>query len=98
VATNIDRKSIEVSYKIPNIKNNFSELLNKGILIQKENEEKIFEFSFQPIQNALIPLTDEKCHENALQYYKRKTLRYGIVLDDKIEVLFHKAKINPLRN
>ena len=92
IETNIDYKSIKSSYKLPNIENIFSELLDTGLIKEKEGKEEIYEFSFSQIQEVLRPLTDEKHHENAINYYVYK---FKDDLFDKIEVLFHKAKLNP---
>lgn len=49
VDTNIDRQSIEKSFKLPNIKEAFKVLLDTGIIKQKETQQEIYEFSFQQI-------------------------------------------------
>ena len=95
IETNIDNKNIKSSYKLPNIENNFSELLDTGLIKEKEGKEEIYEFSFSQIQEVLVPLTDEKHHENAINYYENKDKKFKDDLFDKIEVLFHKAKLNP---
>jgi tetratricopeptide (TPR) repeat protein len=95
IETNIDKKSIKSSYKIPNIENIFSELLDTGLIKEKEGKEEIYEFSFSQIQDVLKPQTDEKHHENAINYYEIKVKKFKDDLLDKIEVLFHKAKLNP---
>jgi tetratricopeptide (TPR) repeat protein len=95
IETNIDNKSIKSSIKIPNIENIFSELLDTGLLKEKEGKEEIYEFSFPQIQEVLGLQTDEKHHENAIKYYEKKAIKFKDDLFDNIEVLFHKAKINP---
>lgn len=95
IETNIDKKSIKTAYKLPNLEKSFTELLDTGIIKEKEGKEEIYEFSFPQIQKALEIFTDENCHERALQYYETKRKKYGVDIFDEIEVLFHKAKLNP---
>ena len=95
VETNIDKKSIKTTYKLPNIEESFNELLDTGIIKEKEGKEEKYEFSFPQIQEALEIFTDKSCHEKALQYYERKRKKFGVDIFDEIEVIFHKAKLNP---
>lgn len=66
IETNIDRKSVNSSYKLSNIEKAFTELLDTRIIKEKEGKEEIYEFSFPQIQNILEILADETCHERAL--------------------------------
>ncbi|MFX0083026.1 MAG: tetratricopeptide repeat protein [Candidatus Hodarchaeota archaeon] len=95
IETNIDKRSIKSSIKLANIENNFSELLDTGLLKRKKGKEEIYEFSFPQIQEVLRLQTNEKHHENAIKYYEKKGKNFKDDLLDKIEVLFHKAKLNP---
>jgi len=95
IDTNIDRKTIETCCKLSNVEKSFDELLDTGILKKKKGKEVVFEFLSQEIQDALEPLTDDKSHEKALQYYQRKSKKFKDDLQDDIEVLFHKVKLNP---
>ncbi|MFX1346166.1 MAG: tetratricopeptide repeat protein [Promethearchaeota archaeon] len=95
IETNIYKKSIKNSYRLPNIESIFSELLNTGLIKKKKGKGEIYEFSYPQIQEVLCLLTDEKHHENAINYYKEKSKNFKDDLFDKIEVLFHKAKIGP---
>ena len=95
IETNIDRKSVYSSYKLSNIEKAFNELLDTRILKKKESSEDIYHFSFPQIQDILKILTDETCHKGALQYYETKRKKFGVDILDDIEVLFHKAKLNP---
>ena len=93
--TNIDRKSVETSVKSPNIEESFKILLEMGIIRKKIEKEKVFEFSLHQIQEVFETQADEKCHEFALKYYEIKTKKLKGNLQDDIEVLFHKVKLNP---
>ncbi len=95
VDTNIDRKDIETSYKLPNIKKAFNVLLDTGIIKKKKGKEETYDFSYQQIPEALEILTDKNCHEKAISYYESKRKKYGENLNDDIELLFHKVKVNP---
>ncbi|MFW9942076.1 MAG: tetratricopeptide repeat protein [Candidatus Thorarchaeota archaeon] len=94
VLTNIDRKSVETSYEIKDVNQVFNDLLNKGILEKEKNKEEIYHFSIPHMQTALETLANEKSHEKAIEYYKRKIQKFGPNLDDDIEILFHNVKIN----
>ncbi len=93
--TNIDRKSVEKSYQISNLDNIFNEMIEAGIIKKKEGRKDIFEFSTHNIQNALKILSDEDSHKKAIKYYERKRKKFGVDINDEIEVLFHMVKINP---
>ncbi|MFW9879448.1 MAG: hypothetical protein ACFFG0_40745, partial [Candidatus Thorarchaeota archaeon] len=93
--TNIDRKSIELGYKLKNPQNVFDDLLNKGLLKEKEGKEEILEFSSPYIQDAFGALADEISHKQAIKYYETKRNKYDENLNDVIEMLFHKAKLEP---
>ncbi len=95
IETNIDRKSVNSSYKLSNIERAFNELLDITIIKEKEGKEEIYEFPFPQIQNILEILADETCHERALQYYEIKRKKFRPDILDDIEVLFHKVKLNP---
>jgi len=93
--TNIDRKCVEKSYKISNLDKIFNELMDAGIIKNKEGRKDIYEFSTQYIQNALKSLTDEDSHKKAIKYYERKRKKFGADLYDEIEILFHMVIIDP---
>jgi tetratricopeptide (TPR) repeat protein len=95
IETNIDCESVKSSYKLPNVENIFRELLDTGLMKEKEGKVGIYEFTFLQIQEVLVLFTNEIHNENALNYYENKFKRFKEDLFDKIEVLFHKAKINP---
>ncbi|MFX0106232.1 MAG: tetratricopeptide repeat protein [Candidatus Hodarchaeota archaeon] len=95
VRTNIDRKYVERSYKLSNIEEVFNELLIMGILRKKVESKDIYEFSSPQLQEALESQADEKCHEYALKYYKIKTKKLKGNIQDDIEILFHRVKLNP---
>ncbi len=95
IDTNIDLKSIKTSYKVPNIENSFNQLLNMGFIRKKEGKEEIYEFSFPEIKDVLETLANENNHERAIKYYKNKKKKWKVDILDDIEVLFHKAKLNP---
>ncbi len=95
IETNIDRKSVNSSYKLSNIEKAFNELLDTRIIKEKEGKEEIYEFSFPQVQKILEILADETCHERALQYYETKRKKFDADILDDIEVLFHKVKLNP---
>jgi len=93
--TNIDRKSVETLDNSPNIKEIFKVLLEIGIIRKKVDKKEVYEFSLGHIQEVLETQSDEKCHEYALKYYEIKTKKLNGNLQDNIEILFHKVKLNP---
>jgi tetratricopeptide (TPR) repeat protein len=95
VETNIDKKSIKTANKLLNIDKAFNDLSDTGIIKEKEGKEDIFEFSYPQIQEALEIFVDENCHEKAIQYYERKRKKLGVNIFDEIEIIYHKAKLNP---
>jgi len=95
IDTNIDENSIKTSYKLPNIENTFKELLDTGMIKEKEGKEQIYEFSFPLIQEVLETLAEDKHHENALNYYEQKGKIFKSNIFDEIEILYHKATLNP---
>ncbi|MFX1311151.1 MAG: tetratricopeptide repeat protein [Promethearchaeota archaeon] len=96
VETNIDRKIVEISYKMPNIIVIFDAIAKTGIIKNKTRKKKlIYQFVSLEIQNFLESLTDKESDEKALKYYEIKKKKYGDTLSDDIEILFHNAKISP---
>ncbi|MFX1572413.1 MAG: tetratricopeptide repeat protein, partial [Promethearchaeota archaeon] len=96
VETNIDRKSVETSYELPNIVGIFDKIVNTGILIKKKKKKReIYKFISLQIQDFLEGLTDKESHEKALKYYEIKKKEYGDDFTDEIEILFHNTKLNP---
>jgi tetratricopeptide (TPR) repeat protein len=95
IETNIDKKSIKNTFKLPDIENIFSDLIDTGFIKNKERKDEVYEFSFSVIQELLHTLTDDEHHENAINYYENKEKKIKGDLFEKIEILFHKAKINP---
>jgi tetratricopeptide (TPR) repeat protein len=95
IDTNIDRKSAEMSVKSPNIEKVFKLLLEMGLIKKKVEKKEVYEFSFRQIQEVLESQADEKCHEFALKYYEIKAKIIRGNLQDDIEALFHKVKLNP---
>ena len=95
IETNIDSESIKSSYKLKNIEDFLSELLDTRLIKEKEGKVGVYKFSFPQIQEVLVTLTNEIHHENALNYYRNKAKKFIDDLLDNIEILFHKAKLNP---
>ena len=95
IETNIDIESIKTCCNQLNFEKAFRELIDTGLIKEKERREGIYEFSFPQIQEALSTLTDDKHHQNAIKYYENKIKKSKDDLLDKIEVLFHKVKLNP---
>ena len=95
IDTNIDRISIETCCKFSNIENSIKALLDTRIIKKKKSKEETYEFSFQEIQDVLNSLADEKSHQKALQYYEKKLKKSRGDIRDEIEILFHKAKLEP---
>jgi tetratricopeptide (TPR) repeat protein len=93
--SNIDRKSIEASNKSPYVIESFNKLLEIGIIRKKVENKEVYEFSVPQIKEVLETQADEKCHEFALKYYEKKTKKLKGNLQDEIEILFHKATLNP---
>ncbi len=95
IESNIDRESVETSYKLPNMDKIFDDLLETRIIKEKEGKVEVYEFSFPYLQDVLYAQTDEKFHQYALQYYETKTQKFKAKPLDDIEILFHKVKLNP---
>ncbi|MDX1799071.1 MAG: hypothetical protein R3255_10515, partial [Candidatus Lokiarchaeia archaeon] len=95
INTNIDGGSIKTCCGFPNIEKSINFLVNSGILKKKEVKEDVYRFSFQEIQFILEPLADNKNYENLIQYYEKKLRRLKDDVQDQIEILLYKAKINP---
>ncbi|MFX0037316.1 MAG: tetratricopeptide repeat protein [Candidatus Hermodarchaeota archaeon] len=95
--SNINRKYVESSYKLQDIEQSFNELLNTGILKKKVDKKELYEFSDQSIKDAFEIISDEECHENAIRYYEKKKKRYKEDLNEEIEILFHRANLNPTK-
>ncbi|MFX1279226.1 MAG: tetratricopeptide repeat protein [Promethearchaeota archaeon] len=93
--TNIDRALIESSFKSKTIRKSFNDLVNKGIIREKQGKEGLFELTSLHLQDALSTLASEENHRLAMQYYTVKINKYGENLTDEIELLFHKVKIKP---
>ena len=93
--TNIDRKTVEKSYKISNADKIFNEIIAAGIIKKKESRKDVYEFSTHHIQRALKILSDEDSHKKAIKYYERKRKKFAVDLNDEIEILFHMVKIDP---
>ena len=95
IESNIDKNSIETCCKFLNVEKSINELLDTGIVEKKKGEEETYQFSSQEIQDVLNPLADEESHKKALLYYEKKDKKFKGDILDEIEVLFHKAKLNP---
>ncbi len=95
IDTNINRKFIETCCKFSNVEKSLKELFDTGIIKMKNGKGETFEFSVQEIKDVLNSLADKKSHKKALQYYEKKDEKFRGELLDEIEVLFHKAKLNP---
>ncbi len=95
IETNIDRESFEASCILPNVSESFNVLFNKGLIQKKEGNDKIYEFTFSEVLDVLENLPDEQYHENALRYYEKKRIKFKIDIEDEIEILYHKANLNP---
>ncbi len=92
IETNIDKKSIKASIQLSNIENKFKELLETGIIKQKDEKVQVLDFSYPLIKEVLENFAENKHHENALKYYEKK---FKGDLYDQIEILYHKAKLKP---
>ncbi|MFX1500358.1 MAG: tetratricopeptide repeat protein [Promethearchaeota archaeon] len=95
VDTNINKSALENSYKSKNFNRDFEELLKTGLIKEKEGKVELYEFAFPYLQEVLEAHTDKKSHEFALQYYETKTKKINADTLDKIEILYHKVKVNP---
>jgi tetratricopeptide (TPR) repeat protein len=95
IKTNIDRGSIENCCNFPDIENSIKLLFDTGIIKKKKGKEDLYEFSYQQIQDILEILTLVKHHKKAIKYYEKKLRRRKDDIQDQIELLYHKAKINP---
>ncbi|MFX1353160.1 MAG: tetratricopeptide repeat protein [Promethearchaeota archaeon] len=96
--TNIDRESIEKIYSSEDVSNDFNELIDAGMLKKKEGSHSTYEFSFKHIQDALEDKASAESHEKAILYYetKEKLMQDKYMIDDEVEILYHKVKSNPI--
>ncbi|MFX0023915.1 MAG: tetratricopeptide repeat protein [Candidatus Hermodarchaeota archaeon] len=95
IDTNIDGGSIKTCCNFPNIETSLSFLLNSGIIKIRKTKEERYEFNFPEFQIIIEAFTDKRNHEKAIQYYEKKLRRLKDNIQDEIEILYHKAKINP---
>jgi tetratricopeptide (TPR) repeat protein len=95
IDTNIDGGSIETCCKFPNIEKSLQFIMDAGIMKKKLNKHVKYLFLFQEIQDNLKFLGEERHHKKAIQYYEKKLTRFKNVVQDQIELLFHKAKVEP---
>jgi tetratricopeptide (TPR) repeat protein len=95
--TNILRECAEKSFTTENFNKHFNELIDAGMLKRKEGNEGIYDFSFQHFQDALRIKADKESHEKALNYYykKKECLNNNYRIENDLEVLFHKTRLNP---
>ncbi|MBE9593656.1 MAG: hypothetical protein IMF19_09260, partial [Proteobacteria bacterium] len=92
--SNLDRTALEEAYSAGNFATFFSELLDTGMLKKREGEEGIYQFLYHHIQEALQDDIKER-DEKAINYYNKKSEKFGKNPDDFVEILFHISKINP---
>ncbi|MFW9819890.1 MAG: tetratricopeptide repeat protein, partial [Candidatus Thorarchaeota archaeon] len=95
IDTNIDGGSIKTCCRFPNIEKSLNFLINSGIIKKIKGKKVIYEFIFQEIQFIIEPLTDSKNYKSIIQYYEKKLRRLKDNVQDQIEILLYKAKINP---
>ncbi len=95
IDTNIDGGSIKTCCGFSYIEKSLLFLINSGIIKKAKGKKDIYEFSFQEIQFIIEPLTDSKDYENIIQYYEKKLRRLKDNVQDQIEILLYKAKVNP---
>jgi len=93
--TNINRKCVIASYDLPDVEKVFNVLVDTGLIKKKEGSELVFEFIIKLIPDVFETITDEKSHEKALKYYEIKKKVVGADKNDDVEVLYHKAILNP---
>ena len=68
------------------------------MLKKKEGREVTYEFKYKHIQDALEDVVDKQNHEKAIKHYKKKKEIIGENIDDAVEVLYHKVRLNPSSN
>ena len=95
IDTNIDGASIETCCKFPNIEKSLQFIIDAGIIKKKLNKQVKYKLLFPEIQDNLEFLTEERHHNKAIQYYEKKLGRLKETVQDQIELLFHKAKVEP---
>ncbi|MFX0057882.1 MAG: tetratricopeptide repeat protein [Candidatus Hodarchaeota archaeon] len=95
IDTNIDGGSIETCCEFPNIEKSLQLIIDAGIIKKKLNKQVKYKFFFQEIQDNLEFLAEERHHKNAIKYYEKKVRRFKDNVQDQIELLFHKAKVEP---
>ncbi|MFX1380356.1 MAG: tetratricopeptide repeat protein [Promethearchaeota archaeon] len=95
IDTNIDGGSIKTCCKIPHIDQSLNFLLDSGIIKKKKSKVERYELSFLEIRYVIEPLINKRNHEKVIKYYEKKLRRLKDNVQDEIEILFHKAKVNP---
>ncbi|MFX1478834.1 MAG: tetratricopeptide repeat protein [Promethearchaeota archaeon] len=93
--TNINRKCVIASYDVVDTETAFDELVNTKLLKKKAESESEYEYFIDRIQLDYAIIAEKKSHEKALKYYEIKKKVLGEDRNDQVEVLFHKAVINP---
>ena len=93
IETNIDRKILEKSYEIENIHVLLDHLLETGIMRLKTGSEGTLEFASEHIQNVMLGLADQSCHENAVKYYEEKSKVFSADYHNVTEILHHQSEI-----
>jgi tetratricopeptide (TPR) repeat protein len=95
ISTNINREILGKVNEDDDFFRAFNELIDTRILKKKEDQEGNYEFTFKHIQEALKIDVDPNSHKKAIEYYKKKASEYGDNINNKVEILFHKAQLNP---
>ncbi|MHA1931108.1 MAG: tetratricopeptide repeat protein, partial [Promethearchaeota archaeon] len=93
LTTNINKECILKSSQ--NKKTIFKALIDSSMLKKRAGKENIYEFHFKHIQDALEDRAPKISHNRAIKYYEKRIELLGDSLDDFLEILFHKSKINP---
>ena len=96
--SNIDRKCVTETYKTEYVVDIFDELLDTGMLKQRKNKEKTYEFSYKHIQDALEFTTEITNHHMAINYYRNKRNLMGDSINDEVEMLYHQIRSDPNEN
>ncbi len=89
---NLNRETIEKSFKISNFNEIFNNLIDTGMIQKKEGRDSEFDFVYRHIQDVLRS-DDKDIHKNAFNYYNYKQEKFGRNIDDTIEEFFHNFKV-----
>ncbi len=92
IRNNLDRKTMEKSYKISNFNEIFNNVIDSGMIQKNVRRDGEYDFIYRHIQDILRS-DDKNIHQNALNYYNYKLEKFGRNTADNIETFFHDFKV-----